>query len=97
MRTHCLIAVMFMVGACSGASGLSPNQGKTLVTVDGNKITEGDIEFLSALNPRLKSQAATPFGQKQILDNLVEQELPYRESARRGLDKDSKVKAKADL
>lgn len=82
---------------CNGGSSLGTGKGSTLVTVNGKAITEGDIDFLGTINPRIKSQTATPFGQKQIVDNLVEQELLYQESTKRGLDHDPKVLARADL
>ncbi|MBI2346085.1 MAG: peptidylprolyl isomerase [Deltaproteobacteria bacterium] len=99
-RWRLIIGIGCMVGctACGGGGlGFGGGSGKALVTVNGKAITEGDIDFLGTINPRLKSQAGTPFGQKQIVDNLLEQELLYQESARRGLDKDPKVRAKADL
>jgi peptidyl-prolyl cis-trans isomerase C len=72
-------------------------KGKTLVSVNGKDITEGDIEFLAGLNPRIKMQLATPFGKKQILENLVDQELLYQAALKKGLQRDSAVKAKLDL
>lgn len=73
------------------------DSGKTLVSVNGKKITEGDLDFLATINPRLKMQLATPFGKKQILDNLVEQELLYQAALKKGLQRDPSVKAKIDL
>lgn len=100
MRTHCfslaLIGAVASVIGCGGGT-FGHGGGKALVTINGKTITEGDLEFLGTINPRLKAQASNPFGQKQIVDNLVEQELLYQESVRRGLDKDAKVKTKADL
>ncbi|MDZ4225121.1 MAG: peptidylprolyl isomerase, partial [bacterium] len=40
---------------------------------------------------------ATPFGQKQILDNLVEQEILYQAAKKEGLDHNKVVQAKIDL
>ena len=77
--------------------GSSVSGGKTLVTINDKKITEGDLNFLSTLNPNIAAQLATPFGKKQILDNLVEQELLYQSAKKAGLERDPKVEAKIDL
>lgn len=71
--------------------------GKTLVSINGKKITDGDLEFLSVINPNIARQISTPFGKKQIVDNLVDQELLYQIAKKEGLDHDPKVKAKIDL
>jgi len=68
-----------------------------LVDINGNKITEGDLDFLGEINPRIKSQLASPVGKKRLLDNLVEQELLYQEAVKEGVNRDPKVKAKVDL
>ena len=75
--TVCFVA-SFLFSSCSG-------KGKMLVTVNGTTITESDLDFLSTINPRLKMQLNTPFGKKQILDNMVEQELLYQAALKRGL------------
>jgi parvulin-like peptidyl-prolyl isomerase len=81
--------LLFIVSCGSG--------GNALVSVNGKNITENDLNFLSTLNPRIKAQIATPFGKKQILDNLVEQELLYQAALKKGLQRDSGVKAKMEL
>lgn len=83
--------------AACGGGGSFGGGGKMLATVNSKAITAGDLDFLGTINPRLKAQAATPFGQKQIVENLVEQEILYQESVKRGLEHDPKVRAKADL
>lgn len=85
----------FVVANCGG--GLSTSSGKTLVSVNGKKITEGDLEFLGTVNPRIKAQLASPMGKKRILDNLVEQELLYQEAVKKGINRDPEVRAKAEL
>ncbi|MBI4223903.1 MAG: peptidylprolyl isomerase [Deltaproteobacteria bacterium] len=80
--------------ACNGANVSS---GKTLVDVNGEKITEGHLEFLAGMNPGIARQMATPFGKKQILDNLVEQELLYQAARRDGIHRDPATQAKIDL
>lgn len=89
-----LIAMTFVfsVYGCGGGKG-----GKPLVSVGGTKITEGDLDFLAVINPRLKAQMISEFGRKKILDNLVEQELLYKAALKEGLDKDKNVKDKIDI
>lgn len=86
-----LIIALVFIAACGRSSG------KTLVEVNGDKITEGDLKFLGEINPRLQPQLSDPAGQKRILENLVEQELLYQEALKQGLQRDSKFKAKLDL
>ncbi|MDO8527314.1 MAG: peptidylprolyl isomerase [Deltaproteobacteria bacterium] len=86
--------LMVMTAGCGGGSVSS---GKTLVDINGKKITEGDLDFLATLNPNIAAQLSTPFGKKQILDNLVEQDLLYQAARKEGLDQDPKVQAKIDL
>ncbi len=85
--TICAMALV----SCGGKGG------KTLVSVNGKDITQGDLEFLGEINPRIKGQIATPFGQKQILNNLVEQETLYQAAIKKGVQRDPLVKAKIDL
>lgn len=88
------LALIFLVSAmsCGGAK-----EGKVLVTIGNEKITEGDLDLLGNINPRIKGQLATEFGKKKILDNLVEQELFYKASLKEGLDRDPAVKDKIDI
>ncbi len=86
-----LASCVVVFSACSGKGG------KTLVSINSKDITEGDLDFLGTINPRIQAQIATPFGKKQILDNLVEQELLYQAAMKKGLQRDSKVRAKIDL
>lgn len=90
-----ITALAFVIANCSG--GLTTSSGKTLVSVNGKKITEGDLEFLSTINPRIAAQMDTPAGKKRILDNLVEQELLYQEAVKKGINRDPEVRAKAEL
>ena len=89
-RLVLLASCFVFIVSCSGG-------GKTLVTINGKNITESDLDFLSTINPRLKMQLATPFGKKQILDNIVEQELLFQAATKKGLQRDAAVKAKVDL
>ena len=78
-----IAAVAFIVANCGG--GLTTSARKTLVTINGKKVTEGDVDFLGNINPRIKAQLATPAGKKRILDNLVEQEMLYQEAVKKGV------------
>lgn len=88
----CVIVAIAFVG-CGGPSG----SGKVLVEINGDKITEGDLDFLGEINPRIKRQLERPDGKKRILDNLVEQDLLYQKAMKEGLNRDPQVKAKVDL
>lgn len=98
MKRSCILmaAVLVALAALAGC-GDGTSSGKVLVDINGDKITEGDLNFLGDVNPRLKAQISNPAGQKRILDNLVEQEVLYQQAVKEGLNRDSKVKAKIDL
>ena len=87
-----ILAVAILIGC-----GDTTTKGKVLADVNGNKITEGTLEFLGDINPRIKAQIANPAGRKRILDNLVEQNLLYQEAVKEGINRDAMVKAKVDL
>ncbi|MBT3181007.1 MAG: hypothetical protein HN337_00700 [Deltaproteobacteria bacterium] len=95
-RLTALIAVTIAISFISSC-GSSTSSGKVLVDINGNKITEGDLEFLGEINPRIKAQISNPAGKKRILDNLVDQEILYQEAVKEGINRDPKVKAKVDL
>ncbi|MFA4973099.1 MAG: peptidylprolyl isomerase [bacterium] len=92
-----LALVLFTIAAYSAGCGSSVSSGKVLVEVDGDKITDGDLTFLSDINPRIAQQIASPEGKKKILENLIEQNLLYQAAVKEGVNRDPKVKAKADL
>lgn len=92
-----LALALFTIAAYSAGCGSSVSSGKVLVEVNGDKITEGDLTFLSDINPRIAQQIASPEGKKKILENLVEQNLLYQAAVKEGVNRDPKVKAKADL
>jgi peptidyl-prolyl cis-trans isomerase C len=86
------VAIAFAMG-CGG----STKSGKVLVEINGDKITEGNLELLGEINPRIQRQLERPDGRKKILENLVEQDLLYQAAMKEGLNRDPEVKAKADL
>src|SRR4030095_14198877 len=93
--------VLTLSSACSssGSSKLdkSIEEGKALVKVGGQEIHEGYLSLLQRVNPGLKAQLDIPSGKKRLVDNLVEQELFYQESMKRGLEKNPVVQEKVDL
>ncbi|MFA4875370.1 MAG: peptidylprolyl isomerase [bacterium] len=89
----CAVALAIFIAGCGkGTSG-----GKMLVSVNGEKITEGDLDFLSQINPRIQAQMSSPDGKQKIIDNLIEQDLLYQKAVKEGVNRDPKVKAKVDL
>jgi len=92
-----LMALSFLIAAAFIYGCGSQSSGKVLVEINGDEITEGDLQFLGEINPRIQAQIDSPAGQKRILDNLVEQEILYQEAVREGINRDPKVKAKVDL
>lgn len=62
---------------------------KVLATVGGREITEQDFELLlNSLDPQRAMQFKTEEGKKQLIQELVSQELFYLEAVETGLDKD---------
>jgi peptidyl-prolyl cis-trans isomerase C len=91
-----------LVSSCGSKGGSSRldksiEEGKPLVQVGDEKIHEGYLDLLQRINPGLKSQMDIPMGRKRLVDNLVEQELLYQESLKRGLEKNPQVKEKVAL
>ncbi len=91
-KSFIIIVVCALAAACS-----SGKSGKELLAINGKSITEGDLDFLGSINPRIKAQLGSPVGRKQIIDNIIEQELFYQAAVKKGLDHDPRVKEKADL
>lgn len=89
----CVLVAIVLVAGCGGGTG----KGKMLVNVNGTKITEGDLDFLGTINPRIQAQIMNPDGKKKLLDNLVEQELLYQDAVKEGVSRKADVKAKVDL
>lgn len=99
-----LIAVFALAALASACGSRSSNnidkaisEGKPLVRVGDEKIHEGYLDLLQKINPGIKAQLENPMGKKRVIDNLIEQELLYQESIRKGIDKLPEVKDKAEL
>jgi parvulin-like peptidyl-prolyl isomerase len=86
------VAIAFAAG-CGG----STKSGKVLVEINGDKITEGDLELLGEINPRIQRQLESPDGKQRILETVVEQELLYQKAMQEGLNRGPEIKAKVDL
>lgn len=62
---------------------------KVLATVGGREVTEQDFNLLlNSLNPQQAMQFNSEEGKKQLIQELVSQELFYLDAVKRGLDKD---------
>ena len=77
-----------------GGGGFSLfKSGKVLAVVNGNKITQSDLEaIISNLPPRARSFYKSPQAQKQLVDNLITKELLYHEAVKRGIDKEKEIR-----
>lgn len=104
------LAIMsgFLVGAlaaCGGTSGSKNSgkiedkikSGKVLATQDGVEIHEGYVDLLKQVNPNIEGQLQNPAGKKRLVDNLLEQEVLYREALKQGLPQNPKYQEKAAL
>lgn len=72
--------------------------GKTnvLATVEGKEITQADLDaFLKALDPKVASQFLTG-SNKELLDELINQELYYLDAKERGIDKEEEYKTELE-
>lgn len=97
-----LTSLLSFVSCGSGSLGDSKelnaaNTGKEVVSVNSTSIKDGYINMLADINPRIKAQISNPATRKQLLSSVVEQELMYQESIKRGLDKKKDVAQKAAL
>jgi len=62
---------------------------KVLAKVGGREITQADVNFLMQnLNPQASAQFQSEAGQKQLLDELINQELFYLDALEQNMDKD---------
>jgi len=95
--TRKTLLVIFLL--CLGLPILEGCKGKgpALVKVGRESITEGDLDLLTRVNPRLKPRLATPAGKQKVLENYVDQELLYLESTSRGLHRTKPVNDKLKL
>jgi len=68
-----------------------------LANINGDTITEADLEFLAEIDPRIKGQIANPSTRERVLAELVNQSLLYQEAVKKGMNRDPKVKRTLDF
>src|SRR3990167_321358 len=69
-------------------------KGKVVASQGSTEIKEGYLDLIVKVNPNVKRQITNTLGKKKLVENLMEQELLYRESLRKGLQNDKDVQAK---
>lgn len=88
------LLVSLLLVACS--TDFLSEKGK-IVSVNGTEITQKNLDFLGGINPNIARQLNSPFGKKQIIDNLIEQELLYQAAKKEGLQREKDVQEKIKL
>ncbi len=79
-------------------SGSSFAADKVLAKVNGKTITEKDLkQVMETLPPNYKTLENNPTFRKQLLENMVKEELLYQEALKEGVDKDPKVRKEIEL
>ena len=63
-------------------------ENKLLATVDGRPITQGDIQSLMQNLGQNAAQFSSPQGQKQLLDEVIAQELFYSDAVENNFEKE---------
>ena len=96
MRFTLLIALLSM-GCANGTAGQTtpgeiPPSGETLVTVNGNAITQGMVDaMLKQMPERMRKQLEMTGQMGQLQEQLVIGELLYREALTRNLHQDPNI------
>lgn len=80
-----------------GEEDLGLDQGEEVAKVNGVSIREGFLDVLANINARVKAQLSNPVARQKLIENLVDQELLYQESLKRGLDKKKEVAQKTAI
>ena len=97
MRSTLLFALLFSIGCNNGTAsqntpGEIPASGETLVTVNGNAITQGMVDaMLEQMPERMRKQLEMTGQMGQLQEQLVIGELLYREALTRNLHKDPTI------
>lgn len=98
------LPLIFALAACHGSGGASPEtldnklkSGKELAELGDVEVHEGYVELIGRINPNVEAQLKTPAGKKRLVDSLLEQEILYKESIRRGIPALPEVQEKAAL
>ena len=72
-------------------------ENKVLATVGSREVTQRDLIFLmNSMDPQILPQFQSEAGQKQLIAELINQELFYLDAIKQGLDKDKRFKIEAD-
>ncbi|APF18031.1 hypothetical protein Calab_2468 [Caldithrix abyssi DSM 13497] len=84
---------MMQSEAALDTSGLSRNRpGQVLAEIGERKITQGDLDFeISKLPPAVQEQFNDPQKKRELLQQLILQDLLYESARRQGLDKNKEV------
>jgi len=93
-----VIAVMAVILACGckqqgGTKAAEP--GKVLAIVNGEKITQADLDAELAGKPDFyKQRAQTEDGKKQLINKLIDQKLLMEDAKKKGINESPEIKAK---
>jgi len=88
--------IAFSVALSVAGSALAA--GKILARVNGKPITEEDLkQVMETLPPNYKSLENNPQFRKQLLNNMIKEELLYQEALKEGLEKDPEVQKEIEL
>lgn len=81
------------LAAASGCKGRGGDSGPVVAKVGNGVITAGDLKrHLEEISPFLRARFNTPERKKELLENLIRNELLAQEAERRGLDKAPQVR-----
>ncbi len=91
-RSQDAVRVMEKEAALDTAEIHKNRPGAVLATIGSRKITQGDLNFeISKLPPYLQDQFKSKEKKKELLRQLILQDLLYESAKRKGLDKDKEV------
>lgn len=93
IKTLCVPALIFaaLVVSFVSVSGCSDPKSRTLAKVNGKAITVGEFETrLSKMPAYYKALASQR--KKDFLDDMISEQLMYKEAIKRGLNRDKEVK-----
>lgn len=90
------LAAVILAGTIASTPVFAADKGKTLVTVNGQAISQ---DFYDALATEQKAQGATdsPELQNNIKEELIRREIIAQEAKKEGYDKKPEVKAQMDI
>ncbi len=91
-RTQDAVRVMQSEAALDTSEVTQNRPGQVLAVIGNRKITQGDLDFeISKLPPSVQEQFNDPQKKKELLQQLVLQDLLYESAKRQGLDKDKEI------